>query len=103
MHDIVRAVSDHPLAAITACFILLLVFYFICKRLIKLALVVFIVALAVGGYYYFQYPDQRPADVTEAMEKAREGTSRVVEKGKEVAEKGREVVDKSKEADRQRS
>lgn len=98
MHDIIRAISDHPLAAMTACFILLLVLYFICKKLIKLGLVVLIAALAVGGYFYFQYPDERPADVTEALEKARAGTGRVVEKGKEVVEKGRALVGKGKEA-----
>ncbi len=98
MHDIVRALSDHPLAAMTLCFVLLLVFYFICKKLIKLALVVLIVALAIGGYFYFQYPDQRPADVSEALEKARAGTGRAVEKGKEVVEKGRELVGKGREA-----
>ena len=98
MHDIVRALSDHPLVAMTLCFVLLLVFYFICKKLIKLALVVLIVALAIGGYFYFQYPDQRPADVSEALEKARVGTGRAVEKGKEVVEKGGELVGKGKEA-----
>ena len=98
MHDIVRALSDHPLAAMTVCFILLLVLYFICKKLIKLALVVLIVALVIGGYFYFQYPDQRPADVSAALEKAREGTVRAVEKGKEAVDKGRELVGKGKEA-----
>ncbi len=97
MHDIIRALSDHPLAAMTLCFILLLVFYFICKRLIKLALVVLIAAIVIGGYFYFQYPDQRPADVSEALEKARAGTGRAVEKGKEAVEKGREAIDKGRE------
>jgi hypothetical protein len=98
MHDIVRAFSDHPLAAMTVCFVLLVVFYFIGKKLIKLALVLLIVALAIGGYYYFQYPDERPANVTEAMEKARGEAGRAVEKGKEVVEKGREFIGKGKEA-----
>lgn len=98
MHEVFRVISEHPLAAMTVCFILLLVLYFICKKLVKLALVVFIVALAIGGYFYFRYPDQRPADVTEALEKAREGAGRAVEKGKEAVEKGRELVGKGKEA-----
>jgi hypothetical protein len=98
MHDIARALSEHPLAAMTVCFVLLLVLYFICKKLIKLALVVLIVALAVAGYCYFQYPDQRPADVTEALEKAREGTGRTVEKGKEFVDKGREFISHGKDA-----
>ena len=98
MHDIIRALSDHPLAAMALCFVLLLVLYFICKRLIKLALVVLIAAIVIGGYFYFQYPDQRPADVTEALEKARAGTGRAVEKGKEAVDKSRELVGKGREA-----
>jgi hypothetical protein len=98
MHDITRALSEHPLAAMTVCFVLLLVLYVIGKKLIKLALVMLIVALAIGGYQYFQYPDQRPADVREALEKAREGTGRAVEQGKEAVEKGREFIDKGKDA-----
>ena len=98
MHDIVRALSDHPLVAMTLCFVLLLIFYFICKRLIKLALAVLIIAIVVGGYFYFQQPDQTPADVSAALEKAREGTGRAVEKGKEAVEKGRDLVGKGKEA-----
>ena len=98
MHDIVRALSDHPLAAMTVCFVLLLVFYFICKKLIKLALVLLIIALAIGGYYYFQHPEQRPADVTEAVEKARDEAGRAAEKGKEVMEKGWELLGKGEEA-----
>ena len=87
MPDIFRTLSEHPLAAMTICFVLLLVLYFICKKFIKLALVVLIVAIAIGGYFYFQHPDQRPADVKETLEKTRAGTSRAVEEGKDVVEK----------------
>lgn len=95
---VVRMISDHPFAAVAVCFVLLVVLYFCFKKLIKLALIVLVVALAIGGYYYFEYPDQRPADVTEALEKARAGTGKAVEKGKDVVEKGRELVSKGPEA-----
>ncbi len=97
MSDIFRILSEHPLAAMTACFVLLLILYFISKKLIKLALVVLIVAIAIGGYYYFQHPAQRPADVNEALEKTRAGTSRAVEKGKDVLVKVREFFEKGYE------
>ena len=94
MPDIFRTLSEHPLAAMTICFVLLLVLYFIGKKLIKLALILLIIAIAIGGYYYFQYPEQRPADVKETLEKARAGTDRALEKGKDAVEKGRDMVEK---------
>jgi hypothetical protein len=97
MPDIFRTLSEHPLAAMTICFVFLLVLYFIGKKLIKLALILLIIAIAIGGYYYFQYPEQRPADVKETLEKARAGTGRAVEKGKEVVEKGRDLLEKGNE------
>jgi hypothetical protein len=97
MQEVVSSLSDHPLIAITVCFAVLLILYFLFKQLIKLALVMIIIAVVVGGYYYFREPDSRPADLKEAVEKARIGTDRAVEKGKEVVEKGREMIGKGKE------
>ena len=98
MPDIFRTLSEHPLAAMTICFVLLLVLYFIGKKLIKLALILLIIAIAVGGYYYFQYPEQRPADVKQTLEKARAGTDRALEKGKDAVEKGRDMVEEGESA-----
>jgi len=67
-------------------------------KLVKLALILLVIAVAIGGYYYFQYPEERPANFWEAIEKARSGTAQAVEKGKEALETGREVVGKGKEA-----
>jgi len=97
MPEAVRVIFEHPLTAMTLCFVLLLVLYFICKKLIKLSLAVLIAALVIGGYFYFQHPDQRPVDLKDAMERARDGTVRAVERGKKIVEKGRELVGKGKE------
>jgi hypothetical protein len=98
MPDIFRTLSEHPLAAMTICFVFLLVLYFIGKKLIKLALILLIIAIAIGGYYYFQHPEERPADVKETLEKARAGTGRALEKGKDAVEKGRDMVEKGESA-----
>jgi hypothetical protein len=97
MQEVVSSLSEHPLAAIAGCFAVLLILYFIFKRLIKLVLIMIIVALAIGGYYYLRQPDGKPVDLKEVMEKARIGTDRAIEKGKEAVEKGREMVGKGKE------
>ncbi|MHB9097033.1 MAG: hypothetical protein ACYC5X_04335 [Syntrophales bacterium] len=96
MQEIVRILSEYPLAAIAVCFTVMLILYFLFKSLIKLALVLIIIAVAVGGYSYFREPRIKPADLREAVEKARIETGRAIEKGKEAMEKGREMVDKGK-------
>jgi hypothetical protein len=98
LQEILRIFSDHPLVAMAACFVILMILYFLFKSLIKLALVILIVAVAIGGYFYFQHPGDRPANLKEAVEKARTGTDRAVEKGKEAYGKGRELLGKGKEA-----
>ena len=98
MEGIVRAMTEHPLAAMAVCFAVLLIVYFLFKRLIKLALILIIVAVAIGGYLYFQHPESRPANLKDAVEKARTGAGKVVDQGKEAYEKGKELLDKGKEA-----
>ena len=98
MEGIVRTASEHPLVAMAVCFAVLVIVYFLFKSLIKLALILIIVALAVGGYFYFQHPEYRPANFKDAVEKVRTGAGKAVDQGKEAYEKGRELVDKGKEA-----
>lgn len=96
MQELVRILSDNPLAGIAVCFAALLILYFLFKRLIKLALILILIAVAIGGYYYFSEP-RKPADLREAVEKVRIETGRAIEKGKEAVEKGRELIGKGKE------
>jgi hypothetical protein len=97
MQEIVRIMSEYPLAAIGVAFVVVVIFFFFFMKLIKIALILLLVAVAVGGYFYLQYPEKRPANLDEAVEKARTETGRVLEKGKETIEKGRELIDRGKE------
>ena len=98
MEGIVRAVTENPLAAMAVCFAVLLIVYFLFKSLIKLALILIIVAVAIGGYLYFQHPESRPANLKDAVERARTGAGKAVDQGKEAYGKGKELLDKGKEA-----
>ena len=82
MQEIVRIVSENPLAAIGVVFAVLLILYFLFMNLVKMALILLLIAVAVGGYFYFQYPENRPANLKEAVEKARTGTGRPWKKGR---------------------
>jgi len=97
MQEIVRTFSEHPLTTMAVCFAALVILYFIFKRLVKVALVILIIALAIVGYFYFQHPDQRPATLGDAWDKARDETGRIVEKGKAFFDKGQNLYEKSKQ------
>jgi polyhydroxyalkanoate synthesis regulator phasin len=97
MEGIVGTVSEYPLVAVAVCFAVLMIVYFLFKSLIKFALILIIVAAAIGGCYYFLYPDSRPANFEDAVEKVRTGAGEAVDQGKEAYEKGKELVDKGKE------
>ncbi len=98
MEGIVRAMTEHPLVTIAVCFAVLLIVYFLFKSLIKLALILIIVAMAIGGYFYFQHPESRPANLKDAVERAWTGAGKAVDQGKEAYEKGKELLDKGKKA-----
>ncbi len=98
MEWIVRAVSEHPLTAMAVCFAILLIGYFMLKGLIKMALILIIVTVAIGGYLYFQHPEYRPTNLTDAVEKVRTGTVKAMDKGKEIYEKRKELLNRGKEA-----
>jgi hypothetical protein len=94
MEGVVRAVTEHPFVAMAVCFAALLIAYFLFKSLIRIALIVIIITVAIGGYLYFQYPDSRPVSLKDAVEKARTGAGKAVDQGKHAYEKGRETVGK---------
>ena len=96
MEGIVRYVTEHPLVAMAVCFVALLLVYFLFKRLIKLVLILILVAVVIGGYFYFQHPESRPANLKDALEKVRVGVGKAVDQGKDAYEKGKEWVDKGK-------
>jgi hypothetical protein len=98
MEEIVRSVTEHPLIAIAVCFSALLLVYFLFKSLLKLALILILVAVVIGGYFYFSYPESRPANLKDAMEKVRVGAGKAADQGKSAYEKSKELVEKGKDA-----
>lgn len=97
MEGIVRMASDHPLFAMVVCFAVLIIVYVLFRSLFKFALILIIVAVAIGGYFYFQYPESRPANFKEAMDQVKTGVGKAVDQGKQVYEKGSELVEQGKQ------
>jgi len=83
------------------CFVILVVLYFLFKNLVKLALVFLILAVAIGGYFYFQHPENRPANLKEAVDKGKQAVGKgkeFLDRGRDAFEKGSQAVEKGKEA-----
>jgi hypothetical protein len=98
MEEIVRSVTEHPLVAMAVCFSALLLVYFLFKSMIKLALILILVAVVIGGYFYFRHPGSKPANLKDAVEKVRVEAGKAVDQGKGAYEKSKELVGKGKDA-----
>jgi hypothetical protein len=94
--NLIQNLSAHPMIIIGVIFIGLLVVYFLFKHLLKLALLFLLFLLAVGGYFYFKDPEKMPRNMMETLEKAKTGTGKAIETGKEAYSKGRAIAEKGK-------
>jgi predicted transglutaminase-like protease len=97
MNSIMDYLSSHPLAAMAVAFVVLIVVCFIFKQLIKLALLVVLIALAIGGYYYFKDPKKTPEDIHQTIRDVRTQAGKIVETSKKAYQKSKDVYEKSRE------
>jgi hypothetical protein len=93
MEGITHYLSAHPIALMALIFICLLILFFLFKQLLKLALVVALVLLAMAGYFYFQ----GTKDLKGMIEKTKEQTVEAIDTGKKAYEKGKDLYRKSKD------
>lgn len=96
MDQLMQNFSGHPVIVIIALFIGVLIVYFLFKQLLKLALVFFLILLAIGGYYYLKDPQTMSRNMATTIEKA----GKAVDRGKQVYEKGKAVVEEGKKLTR---
>lgn len=96
MEKIISIASEYYLVAIAVGFVFLLVVYFLFKSLIKIGLIVLIIVIAIGGYFYFQHPGAAPVSMEDAFNKAKTGYGKVVEKGRDAWGKGKKLVEEGK-------
>jgi hypothetical protein len=111
MENIADYISTHQFTVGVCVFVAILIIYFLFKKLIKLALLFILGLLVFTGYVYFKDPQKMPKNIGETMQKAKEETGSVVEKGrgvydslKGIYKKGEKLVtkdfDKSPEPDK---
>lgn len=86
-------VSTHPIAAILLGALVLLVAYFVLKKLLKLALIVGLILVAIGGYYYYKAPEEFSENLKSTVGEVKDHAEKVVKGGKAILEKGKDLVE----------
>lgn len=82
MNDIIDYFAAHQFTAGVCIFVAILIVYFLFKKFVKLALLLILVIILLTGYAYFKESDRMPRSIHEALQKAKEETRAVVEKGR---------------------
>ncbi len=100
MEETLASIANHPGAVVMAALATLFLCYFIFKKIVKLGLFLLLIALAVGGYYYYKTPARTPQNLLQTIEETRDKSARLLETGKHAYRKGQELYEKSKELTR---
>lgn len=97
MESFFNYLSTHPAVAFVVAAVILLMVYFVVKKLLKLALVLGLILIALCGYLYFTAPEKFPDNVETTISEVKKHTRNAVEKGKDVVEAGKDMVQKGKD------
>jgi uncharacterized protein YoxC len=93
MDDFFNYVSTHPVAAIIIGALVLIVAYFVFKKLLKLALIVGLILVVVGGYYYYKAPAEFSKNVKSTLGEVKGHAENTLKKGKSLLQKGKDLVE----------
>ena len=101
MEGILHYISTHQFTAGVCGFIAILIIFFILKKFVKLALIFILALIAFMGYLYVTDPAFTLKDMKGSLQKAKEETGSIVEKGrgiydsmKDIYKKGEKLVTK---------
>lgn len=97
MKEILAYIVNNPLAVMMTAFAALILCYLLIKKIVKLGLFMILIALAVGGYYYFKAPEQKPKSLQQTLQEARDKSAKLLARSKQTYRKGKELIEKSKD------
>ena len=95
MDDIIKYITSHQFIIGLCIFAAILILFFLFKKVIKLALLLILILIVIGGYMCFKEPEKMPKSLNETMQKAKESTRSVVEKGRGVYDSVKGVFKKA--------
>ncbi len=84
MDSFIDYMITHQFTAGVCIFVAIVIVYFLFKKLIKVALLLILIIIMLTGYAYFKESNRMPKSIHEALQKAKEETRMVVEKGRGV-------------------
>ena len=88
--------AAHNLAVMALVFVGLLLVYFLFKQLVKMAIVLIVILMALVGYFSFKYPGNVWENMKSTLLKAKTEAGGAVEKGKEAYTAGKDLYKKGK-------
>jgi len=94
MEGIIQYITTHQFTAAVCGFVGILIIFFILKKFVKLALIFVLALIVFIGYLYFTDPGLTLKDMKGSMQKAKEETGNIVEKGRGVYESMKNVYKK---------
>ncbi|MCG6536335.1 MAG: hypothetical protein L7F78_16940 [Syntrophales bacterium LBB04] len=94
MNGIMDYFTAHQLTAGVCIFVAILIIFFLFKKVIKLALLFILVIIMLTGYAYFKGSNKMPGNIQDVLQKAKEQTRMVVEKGRGVYDDVMSIFDK---------
>lgn len=94
MDKLLALITGNPVTALVIGFILLFIIYFVFKQFMKLALIIFLIILAVGGYYYLKDPKGAPGKMIDSARDIKDKTFETKDKLTDMYRQGKELVGK---------
>ncbi len=95
MDDIIKYITSQQFIIGVCVFVAILIIFFLFKKFLKLVLLFILVLIIFGGYLCFKEPEKMPKSLSETMQKAKESTRSVVEKGRGVYDSVKGVYKKA--------
>lgn len=95
MDDIIKYITSHQFIIGLCIFAAILILFFLFKKLIKFVLLSILVLIVFVGYLSFKDSEKMPKSLSETMQKARESTRSVVEKGRGIYDSVKGVYKKA--------
>lgn len=94
MDKLLALISGNPVIALVIGFFLLFILYLVFRQFMKLALIIFLIILGLGGYYYLKDPKGMPGNMIESARDVKDKTFEVKDKFKDMYRQGKELMGK---------
>ena len=86
MKGIIDFITAHQFTAGLCIFVAIVILFFLFKRFIKIVLLIILFIMVLIGYAYFKEANRMPKSMHEVLQKTKEETHKIAEKGRDIYE-----------------